>query len=105
MTEDRGMVILNKEAFNESEESSTMPIVVTSAKGQVVIPKKERDKVGIKPGTRVVVVAVDDHIEVRPVPDDPVRHYHGYFKGGPSLTKALLEERRKDREREEKKRP
>jgi AbrB family looped-hinge helix DNA binding protein len=99
------MVILNKEAFNESEESSTMPIVVTSAKGQVVIPKKERDKVGIKPGTRVVVVAVDDHIEVRPVPDDPVRHYYGYFKGGPSLTKALLEERRKDREREEKKRP
>jgi len=82
-----------------------MPTVVTSAKGQVVIPKKERDKVGIKPGTRVVVVAVGDHIEVRPVPDDPVRYFYGIFKGGSSLTKALLEERRKDREREEKKRP
>ena len=82
-----------------------MPTVVTSAKGQVVIPKKERDKVGIKPGTRVVVVAVGDHVEVRPVPDDPVSYYYGYFKGGPSLTKALLEERRKDREREDKKRP
>ena len=82
-----------------------MPTVVTSAKGQVVIPKKERDKVGIKPGTRVVVVAVGDHVEVRPVPNDPVRHFCGYFKRGSSLTKALLEERRKDNVREDKKRP
>ena len=81
-----------------------MPMVVTSAKGQVVIPKKERDRIGIKPGTRVIVVAVDDHIEIRPVPDHPVDHFHGFFKKGPSLTKALLEERRKERRREEKKR-
>jgi AbrB family looped-hinge helix DNA binding protein len=81
-----------------------MPIVVTSAKCQVVIPKKERDKVGIEPGTRVVVVAVDDHIEVRPLPENPVEHFYGFFKGGPSLTKALLDERRKERKREEKKR-
>ena len=78
-----------------------MPTVVTSAKGQVVIPKSERDKVGIAPGTRVVVVAVDDHIEVRPLPENPVEHFYGFFKGGPSLTKALLEERRKERKREE----
>lgn len=81
-----------------------MPTVVTSAKGQVVIPKEERDKVGIGPGTRVVVVAVDDHIEVRPLPAKPVEHFYGFFKGGPSLTKALLDERRKERKREEKKR-
>ena len=30
--------------------------------GQVVIPKKERDKVGIKPGSKVVVEVVNDHI-------------------------------------------
>jgi AbrB family looped-hinge helix DNA binding protein len=80
-----------------------MPTVLTSAKGQVVIPKKERDRLGIKPGTRVVVTAVDDHIEIRPLPEKPVGHFHGFFKGGPSLTKALLEERRKERAREEKK--
>jgi AbrB family looped-hinge helix DNA binding protein len=98
------MVILNKDVFNFIDRSLTMPTVVTSAKGQVVIPKKERDKVGIKPGTRVVVVAVDDHVEVRPLPENPVEHFYGFFKGGPSLTKALLEERRKERKREEKKR-
>ena len=81
-----------------------MPTVVTSAKGQVVIPKKERDKLGIEPGTRVVVVAVNDHIEVRPIPANPVEYFYGFYKGGPSLTKALLDERRKERKREEKKR-
>ena len=80
-----------------------MPTVLTSAKGQVVIPKKERDRLGIKPGTRVVVTAVDDHIEIRPLPENPIEHFHGFFKGGPSLTKALLAERRKERMREEKK--
>ena len=81
-----------------------MPTVVTSAKGQVVIPKKERDKVGIKPGTRVVVEAVDDHIEVRPLPENPVEHFHGIFKKGASLTRTLLDEKRKDRKLEEKER-
>jgi AbrB family looped-hinge helix DNA binding protein len=104
LTNDKGMVILNKESFNQTDRSLIMPTVVTSAKGQVVIPKKERDKVGIKPGTRVVVEAVDDHIEIRPLPENPVEHFYGFFKGGPSLTKALLEERRKERKREEKKR-
>ncbi len=81
------------------------PTVVTSAKGQVVIPKKERDAVGIKPGMHVVVTAVRDHIEVRPLPEDPVAHFRGIFKKGPSLTKALLDERRRERRLEEKKRP
>jgi len=98
------MVILYKESFNQFDRSSTMPTVVTSAKGQVVIPKKERDKVGIKPGVRVVVEAVGDHIEVRPLPENPVEHFHGIFKEGTSLIRALLDERRKDRKLEEKKR-
>lgn len=79
-----------------------MSIVRTSAKGQVVIPKKERDKVGIKPGTKVTAKAVDDHIEIRPLPENPVESYCGIFKKGSSLTKALLKERKKDFGREEK---
>jgi AbrB family looped-hinge helix DNA binding protein len=103
LTEDWGMVILRIESFNQSSRSSTMPTVVTSAKGQVVIPKKERDRVGLRPGMRVSVSAVDDHIEIRLIPEDPVKHFHGFFKKGPSLTKALLDERRKDRRREDQK--
>jgi AbrB family looped-hinge helix DNA binding protein len=98
------MVKLNIVSLNSTDRSSTMPTVVTSTKGQVVIPKKERERLGIKPGTRVVVVAVDDHIEIRPVPEDPVEHFHGFFKQGPSLIRTLLDERRKERRRENKKR-
>jgi hypothetical protein len=48
------------------------------------------------------VEAVDDHIEVRPLPENPVEHFHGIFKKGTSLTRALLDERRRDRQLEEK---
>ncbi len=94
------MVILNEVTFNQTLKSLTMTIVLTSAKNQVVIPKKERDRVGLKPGMRVSVSAVGDHIEIRPLPEDPVEHFHGFFKKGPSLTEALLVERRKERRRE-----
>jgi AbrB family looped-hinge helix DNA binding protein len=97
------MVILKEETLNDNDRSSTMPIVVASAKCQVVIPKKERDRVGIKAGTRVVVEAVDDHIEIRPLPEKPAESFCGLFTGGPSLTEALLKERRKESRREEKK--
>jgi len=80
-----------------------MAAVVTSAKGQVVIPKKERDMIGIKPGSKVIVELVNDHIEIRPLPEDPVEHFCGIFKEGSSLTRALLKERQKDLNREKEK--
>ena len=82
-----------------------MPTVKTSAKGQVVIPKKERDKAGIRPGTKVLVKVVGDHVEIRPLPEYPVDAYCGVYQEGPPLTEALLRERMKDRRREEKNRP
>jgi len=80
-----------------------MAAVVTSAKGQVVIPKKERDMIGIKPGSKVIVELVNDHIEIRPLPEDPVEHFCGIFKEGSSLTRALLRERKEDLKREKEK--
>jgi hypothetical protein len=50
-----------------------------------------------------VVEAVDDHIEIHPLPEDPVEYFCGIFKGEPSLTKALLRDRREERDREGKK--
>jgi len=77
-----------------------MATVITSTKGQVVIPKKERETIGIKPGSKVIVEAINDHIEIRPLPDNPVVYFCGIFKEGTSLTRALLKERKEDLRRE-----
>jgi len=80
-----------------------MPIVTTSPKGQVVIPKKEREKLGLKPGAKVMVKTVSEHIEIYPLPEDPVEYFCGIFEEGSSLTKALLKDRKEEMERERKK--
>lgn len=81
-----------------------MPIVTLSTKGQLVIPKEIREALGVKPGNKVFFKMVKDHlVEILPVPEDPVRHFCGIFKEGPSLTQALLKEREEDKKREEKK--
>jgi hypothetical protein len=59
-----------------------MAVVTTSSRGQIVIP---------------------NHVIIKPLPDDPVDHFCGIFEGGSSLTKALLNERRRERKRESKK--
>ena len=82
-----------------------MRTVTTSTKGQVVIPKKEREKIGLKPGMRVVVEAFEDRIEIRPLPKEPVEYFCGIFREGPSLTKALLRDRKEEARREHKKSP
>ena len=80
-----------------------MSIVTTSIKGQIVIPKKEREKLGIKPGSKVMVKAVHDHIEIHPLPEDPIEYFCGIFEEGPSLTEALLRDRKEEMRREEEK--
>lgn len=80
-----------------------MPIVTTSNRGQIVIPKEVRKKLQIVPGKKLLVKTEADHILITPLPDDPVEQFCGVFKDGPSLTKALLDQRKKDRQHESKK--
>lgn len=78
-------------------------IVKTFAKGQIVIPKEIRDKLGIKPGKMVSLKVVGDHAELAPLPDDPIEHLTGILKNYKgSLAKELLEERNKDNKTDEK---
>jgi len=80
-----------------------MPVVTTSSRGQIVIPKEIREQLEIVPGKKLLIKAEGDHAIIKPLPDDPVDHFCGIFKDGSSLTKALLAERRRERKRESKK--
>ena len=73
-----------------------MPVVTASTKGQIVIPKEIREKLGITPGKRILMRVVENHAEITPLPDNPIKAMRGILKGGKSLAKELLAERGKD---------
>jgi AbrB family looped-hinge helix DNA binding protein len=77
--------------------------VKVSKKGWVVIPRNIRERYGIRPGDRVNVVDYAGRIAIIPALKNPIRQGRGLLKGCPSLTGALLEERRLEQEREERK--
>jgi len=80
-----------------------MAVVTTSSRGQIVIPKEIRERLEIVPGKKLLIKAEGDHAIIKPLPDDPADHFCGIFEGGSSLTGALLQERRRERERESEK--
>lgn len=56
-----------------------MEQVTISTKYQVVIPKKVRDKTGIKPGQKVQVIPYMGRIELIPVRN--IKESRGFLKG------------------------
>jgi AbrB family looped-hinge helix DNA binding protein len=80
-----------------------MAIAKVSKKGWVVIPHDIRERYGIRPGDKVHVIDYGGRIALVPALKDPIHELRGMFKGGPSLTEALLEDRRWEREQEERK--
>lgn len=70
-----------------------------TVKGQIVIPAALRRKYGIKNGTKIIVTDTGDAILLKPMTEQYLRNLQGSLKGTGAL-KVLLEERRKDKERE-----
>jgi len=78
-----------------------METAYITSKGQLVVPARLRRKYGIKPGTKVCFIERDHEIIFQPLTKDYIRGVCGMLKSDTSLTKALLEERARDKEREE----
>jgi AbrB family looped-hinge helix DNA binding protein len=70
-----------------------------TVKGQIVIPASLRRKYGIKNGTKIIITDIGDAIVLKPVTEQYLKNLQGSLKGKGGL-KTLLEERRKDTERE-----
>ena len=69
-----------------------------TSKGQLVIPSKMRRKFGIKPGTRVNFFEEEDGIKIIPVTPEVIDANKGFLGTGGKLLKALMEEKKKERE-------
>jgi len=75
--------------------------LTVSAKGWVVIPAEIRKKYGLTPGKKVRIVEYGGGFSMFPVPDNPIAAAEGMLAGGPSLTKELIEEHRREVEADE----
>jgi AbrB family looped-hinge helix DNA binding protein len=80
-----------------------------TSRGRVTIPKVVRDGLGFRPGNTLVFELKGGRAEVRAerrgtIADlaglFPIKNATGMLRGGPSLTRALLKERRGDQTRE-----
>ena len=73
-----------------------------TTKGQIVIPKKIREKYGIYPSTKVRWIEKEDGILMVPDTEDPIIAARGMLKGA-GVLEAYLKEKEKERKMEDKK--
>jgi AbrB family looped-hinge helix DNA binding protein len=79
----------------------TVSSKVTS-KGQIVIPKKIREKYGIRASTSIHWVEKEEGILLVPDSEDPITAARGMLKGS-GILKAYLKDKKSEKEREGKK--
>jgi len=79
---------------------ATISSKVTS-KGQVVIPKKLREKYGIRTATAIRWIEKDQGILMVPESEDPIVAARGMLKGS-GILKAYMKEKRREKQKENK---
>ena len=72
-----------------------------TSKGQIVIPKKLREKYGILPTTTIRWVEKDDGILMVSESEDPIKAARGMLKGS-GIFEAYLNEKTLEKRREQK---
>ena len=70
-------------------------------KGQVVIPAELRQRLGMKPGQRVELRDAGDHLELYPLPQDPLAALRGSLQRDLSLADGLIVEHQNEVKRDE----
>lgn len=77
-----------------------MSLLTISSKGWVVIPAELREKYRLKPGAQVRVVDYGGVLAIVPLLEQPIAQAKGSLKGKTSLTRALLDDRARERRRD-----
>lgn len=71
---------------------------IVTTKGQIVIPSKIRRRFNIKSGTKLSIIEKGDQIILQPLTDGYFEKMAGILSTKGRLTKAIHEERSKDKE-------
>ena len=71
-----------------------------SNKGWVVIPAELRKKYHLEPGDEINIIDYGGVLAIIPTLGDAIKEAAGMLRGGESLTKALLKERKAEQRRE-----
>ncbi|MCG2790179.1 MAG: AbrB/MazE/SpoVT family DNA-binding domain-containing protein [Actinomycetia bacterium] len=77
-----------------------MVTTVVTTKGQIVIPSKIRRKYNIKKGTKLYIEERGDELVLKAVTPEYFEKIAGVLQTKGKLSRMLLEERSKDKERE-----
>ena len=77
-----------------------MTTTVVTTKGQIVIPSKIRQRLKIKRGTKLYIEERGNELILRPVTPEYFEKIAGVLPTKGKLSKAILKERLKDKERE-----
>ena len=72
-----------------------------SVRGQTVVPREIRERMGIVPQTKLKWEIRGNLIVVYPIPPDPIQAAVGMLKGQGPTVDDLLSERRRERQREQ----
>lgn len=75
-----------------------MVVVTVSPRGQILVPRDLRRRVGLLPGKRVRLVEEAGSLRVTPLPDDPVRAARGCLGIPARLSDDIVKEHADERE-------
>lgn len=79
-----------------------MAVSQISSKGQILIPKQLRRKLGFKSGGKVQIVEDGGRLIVTPAAEDPIAAATGFLTGKFILTDDLRREHQEEKRREQK---
>lgn len=76
-----------------------MAVTALSTKGQIIIPKRIREALGLRPGAKFIVELEEDKVVLRPVKEDIAQRLYGRYRKSDFL-EDLEEEHREEVERD-----
>jgi AbrB family looped-hinge helix DNA binding protein len=80
-----------------------METSVLTTKGQLLIPKRIRNKYGIKSGVKVIFEETDKGVIIRPMNEDFFNSFVGILKGGTDLKEEMKQYKQEEKRLEDRK--